>query len=248
MTSRVSPLGSVQSPALSPANAGRSDCATSPTVMPSAPASGRFSCTSSSGFSPRVDSPTSTAPGTFATAPHRLLRESREHHWVGTAHLDLHFLHRAAKAAREHGHRRAGDVRELAPELRTQLILADVTLGLRHEPHVDERLIHPRRAERNRAADRGVRVRDLRMLARQLRHRFGAQPRVLEIAAARRLDDEIDLAAIADRNEAHTADRSLQREREHERPASQRSHGKPVVERPRDHSSCSHPPVCRTTC
>ena len=49
-TSRVSPLGSTQSPDLSPAKAGRSACATSPTVMPMLPATPRFSSTFSSGF------------------------------------------------------------------------------------------------------------------------------------------------------------------------------------------------------
>ena len=39
MTSRVSPCGSTQSPASIPANAGRSACATWPTVTPNEPAS-----------------------------------------------------------------------------------------------------------------------------------------------------------------------------------------------------------------
>ena len=46
-----------------PANAGRSDCATWPTVTPSVPANGRSSSTLISGFWPFVDRPTSTAPG-----------------------------------------------------------------------------------------------------------------------------------------------------------------------------------------
>ena len=45
MTSRVSPLGSTQSPASMPANAGRSDCATWPTVSPSEPARPRLRST-----------------------------------------------------------------------------------------------------------------------------------------------------------------------------------------------------------
>ena len=67
-TSRVSPCGSTQSPASIPANAGRSACATWPTVIPNDPATPRLSCTSSSGFWPLVDRPTSTAPGTERTA------------------------------------------------------------------------------------------------------------------------------------------------------------------------------------
>ena len=47
-----------------------------PTVMPSAPASPRLSWTSSSGFWPLVESPTSTAPGTFATTS-RAARSAR---------------------------------------------------------------------------------------------------------------------------------------------------------------------------
>ena len=62
-TLRISPLGSCQSPASMPANAGRSDCATWPTVTPSAPATPRFRSTLSSGFWPFVLSPMSTAPG-----------------------------------------------------------------------------------------------------------------------------------------------------------------------------------------
>ena len=66
-TLRFSPEGSSQSPASTPANAGRSDCATCPTVTPRAPASERFSSISSSGFCPLVESPMSTAPGTART-------------------------------------------------------------------------------------------------------------------------------------------------------------------------------------
>ena len=68
VTSRVLPVGSTQSPASTPANAGRSACATSPTRRPSDPASARSTRTSSSGFWPRVDRPTSTAPGTWRTS------------------------------------------------------------------------------------------------------------------------------------------------------------------------------------
>ena len=62
-TSRVSPDGSTQSPASIPANAGRSDCATWPTVTPSEPASPRLSSTLSSGFCPLLESEMSTAFG-----------------------------------------------------------------------------------------------------------------------------------------------------------------------------------------
>ena len=68
VTSRVSPDGSIQSPASMPANAGRSAWATWPTVMPSVPASARSSCTSNSGFCPFVDRLTSTAPATIRTS------------------------------------------------------------------------------------------------------------------------------------------------------------------------------------
>ena len=67
-TSRVSPLGSCQSPASIPAKAGRSDCATCPTVMPMEPASPRFSWTLISGFWPLLVSDTSTALGTCSTS------------------------------------------------------------------------------------------------------------------------------------------------------------------------------------
>ncbi len=50
VTSRVSPDGSIQSPTSMPANAGRSACATCPTVTPSEPARPRSIWTSSSGF------------------------------------------------------------------------------------------------------------------------------------------------------------------------------------------------------
>ena len=64
ITLRVSLEGSTQSPASSPAKAGRMACATCPTLSPSAPASPRSTCTVSSGFCPLVLSPTSTAPRT----------------------------------------------------------------------------------------------------------------------------------------------------------------------------------------
>ena len=66
-TSRVSPLGSTQSPASMPAKAGRSDCATCPTVSPSDPASPRSRSTVSSGRCPLLESEMSTAPGVFST-------------------------------------------------------------------------------------------------------------------------------------------------------------------------------------
>ncbi len=62
-TLRFSPDGSIQSPASTPAKAGRSDCAICPTETPSDPASARLSAISSSGFCPLVESETSTAPG-----------------------------------------------------------------------------------------------------------------------------------------------------------------------------------------
>jgi len=68
VTSRVSPDGSTQSPTSMPANAGRSACATWPTVTPSEPARPRSICTSSSGFCPLVERSTSTAPGTCRTS------------------------------------------------------------------------------------------------------------------------------------------------------------------------------------
>ena len=66
-TFRFSPEGSTQSPASTPAKAGRRDCASWPTVTPSAPARERLSEISSSGFCPLVERPTSTAPGTART-------------------------------------------------------------------------------------------------------------------------------------------------------------------------------------
>ena len=63
-TFRFSPAGSTQSPASTPAKAGRSDCASCPTVTPMLPASARLRAISSSGFCPLVERPMSTAPGT----------------------------------------------------------------------------------------------------------------------------------------------------------------------------------------
>ena len=67
ITSRVSPAGSTQSPASMPANAGRSDCATCPTLIPIAEARPRSSVTVSSGFWPLVEIERSTTFGTVAT-------------------------------------------------------------------------------------------------------------------------------------------------------------------------------------
>ncbi len=66
-TFRFSPDGSTQSPASTPAKAGRSDWAICPTVTPIEPASARSSEISSSGFCPLVERLTSTAPGVART-------------------------------------------------------------------------------------------------------------------------------------------------------------------------------------
>ena len=63
-TSRVSPVGSTQSPASTPAKATRSACAASPTEMPSELARLRSSSMRSSSCGSCSDRPTSTAPGT----------------------------------------------------------------------------------------------------------------------------------------------------------------------------------------
>src|SRR5665213_1603686 len=73
------------------------------------------------------------------------------------------------------------------------------------------------------------------MLARERRHCFRSQPRVLQIAAAGRLDDEIDLAAIAHRYEPRTAYRQLQPDREHECSAREQRYRETMIERPRDY-------------
>ena len=68
VTSRVSPLGSTQSPTSIPAKAGRSACATAPIEMPSDPASPRSMSMLSSGRRPLLERPMSTAPRTWATS------------------------------------------------------------------------------------------------------------------------------------------------------------------------------------
>ncbi|MNQ76948.1 hypothetical protein D3C85_918000 [compost metagenome] len=62
-TSRVSPVGSTQSPTSTPANATRNDCAASLTEIPIELARPRLSSICSSFFGSCSDKPTSTAPG-----------------------------------------------------------------------------------------------------------------------------------------------------------------------------------------
>ena len=115
--------------------------------MPSEPASARLSCTSSSGFSPRVERPTSTAPGTVRTivaaCSARRVRSTgsgpRISIWI--------CLSAPPKPLVNTDTWRAAHARELAAQHLPQVFLAPVPLGLGHQPHVDQRLVHAGRAE-----------------------------------------------------------------------------------------------------
>src|SRR5690606_5542841 len=60
------------------------------------------------------------------------------------------------------------------------------------------------------------------------------EARVLERRARRRLEGDVDLAPVADRDEAEAAEEDLERERTDERADGDREHGEAVVERPGD--------------
>ena len=97
VTSRVSPDGSIQSPASMPANAGRSACATWPTVMPSEPARPR-----STGRRAPASAPSSTARRRPRRAPVRtvgrdLLGQPLQLRDVGPLQLQLNLLLPPAK-------------------------------------------------------------------------------------------------------------------------------------------------------
>ena len=120
-----------------PANAGRSDCATCPTVTPSEPASARSRLTSSSGFCPLVERPTSTAPGTFFTI------------FITRVGEPVRGRARRGRAARTWICFRAPPnplvntdtfappiARHLVPEDLAELVLTDAAIRLRHLAHV----------------------------------------------------------------------------------------------------------------
>ena len=177
------PMGPPSRPRRCRRTPGRSDCATCPTVMPSEPASPRLSWTSSSGFCPRVESPTSTAPGTLATSAAARCARVGEHARVFALHLDLDRLHRAAEPAGEDRHAGPADLLHLGTEQLPQLFLAQLPIRLGHQAHVDQRLIHRGRLQRQRRADRRVGVGDLLVRARAPGRFLRLDPGVLEVGA-----------------------------------------------------------------
>ena len=195
-TSRVSPVGSTQSPASMPANAGRSDCATCPTVTPSEPARPRLSSTSSSGFCPlRREADVHRARHlldlrrTMLGAPALSAARSLP------AQLELDLLAAAAEVAREHRHRRAGDLRRSRRAASARELLGADRLRsfFGTSADVDVALVH--RAGRA-AAERRVGVPHFRLRARDARRFLRLEPRVLEVRARRRLDRDDELGAV----------------------------------------------------
>ena len=109
-------VGSSQSPASMPANAGRSACATCPTVTPSEPATPRLRSTSSSGFCPFVERPMSTAPGVALTICSTCSARLVERRDVVPLELELQLLASTGEVVGEHRERHAGDVLHLVAQ------------------------------------------------------------------------------------------------------------------------------------
>ncbi len=130
VTSRVLPVGSTQSPAWTPANAGRSDCATCPTVTPSVPASPRLRSTSSSGRCPLLESPTSAAPGTLSTTGSSRSANRVDLGQVVAADIRQDLLPVVAEPVREHPGRDPRDALHLVAHEVGDLVLALSSLRL----------------------------------------------------------------------------------------------------------------------
>ena len=114
VTSRVSPVGSTQSPASIPAKAGRSDCATCATVTPSEPARPRLSSTIELRLLPAGGQPhVHRARYLLAPRSAACVGQPGQHARVRAPHLDLDLLQRPAEAAGEHRDAGAADPRQL---------------------------------------------------------------------------------------------------------------------------------------
>ena len=119
-----------RTPAAAPARSGA-------VVRPSEPATPRLISTSSSGFWPRVDRPTSTAPGTAgpavascsASSVMRLASGPRTSSWICLNAPPKPLVNTYALAPPMSFH--------FIAQHRAQAVLADVALALRDHPHVD---------------------------------------------------------------------------------------------------------------
>ena len=211
---RLAASGPPSRPRRCPANAGRSDCATCPTVTPSVPATPRLSSTSSSGFWPFVDRPMSTAPGVLLhdlrSTCSAAVVERRE---VVAAQLELDLLLAAAEVAGEHRQRHArhaASSRRGARARTPRRSLSRSSFGI--EAHVDVAHVHRARARRRRAWCTCTRTSGC---ARAMRAASCALSRVYaEVRARRRLDRDDELGAVvlgeeADADRAHRRDDPL---------------------------------------
>ena len=168
VTSRVSPVGSTQSPASMPANAGRSACADLADASRQAIRRGRGRARRRAPASgPCVDSPTSTAPGTCRTSGQ---------HLIGDLLQLAPCRARGTGAGSASGHRRSRrwrstpSRRPAAPAVGRSSALTSFwlpfALVLRRELHVRR---SPSSTAPRPAADGGVGVGDLRLRARDAR-------------------------------------------------------------------------------
>ena len=194
MTSRVSPSGSIQSPASMPANAGRSACATWPTVTPSDPASARSMLDLELGLL-ALASTGRRRPRRAPCAPRAAISSascgsSRESRPV-SCELDLLLI--AEAAGRDRRRRRPPACRaRRAASAATSSWLARA-LVLRLQPHVDGALVdRPGLAADGRVACRRPRG----ATARCATTSCGLQLRVREVRARRRVERDVELRVV----------------------------------------------------
>ena len=187
-------------------------CASWLRFTPNVPARPRLTRTLSSGFCPRVERPTSTAPGVSRTIVSICSASCCERRRIGTLQLELQLLLRAAKARRVRERGRAAEQAQVgcARSGRAASWLIDAIV-LRLETHVDARVVDLARA--GAAADRRVRVQHFGSRANHPRDFFRLERRVVEARPRRRLDRDVQLALIAHRDEREAADHDLQRDR-----------------------------------
>ena len=159
VTSRVSPDGSIQSPASMPANAGRSAWPTCPIVTPSEPARLAVDLDVELRLLPLGREPDVNGTGHLSDDRRGAIRDLLQLHHVGALQLELNLLAPVTEAGGDR-RRHAGQLGQLAAQLRAHVRLVPLTFVLRRELHEDGACVHRFAAP----ADGGVGVGDFRLL------------------------------------------------------------------------------------
>ena len=203
-TSRVSPVGSTQSPTSTPANATRSACAASPTEMPSVLARPRSSSIFSSSFGSCSDRPTSTAPGIVFIFSMKSLVIAMQAARVGAGELDLHRLPHAVVQVVDHDVLGADQLRQQLAQVDSRSRRRALALVALADVDVDAPAA---------GVDGAVGRLRLRDRARELGGLLDLELGVLEARRGRRAHVDRDGAVVGRRQEGRAADRELQHER-----------------------------------